>query len=292
MLRAKRLGGRLSPDGAAHKVRRAAVCVAVRYENCEGGPRMLKGKKGVILNVANKHSIAWGIAAAASNAGAELAIGYQGERFEKNVRELAKELSNALVVSCDVTKDEEIDAMANSLKEAWGSIDFLVHSIAFAPRESLDGLYVDTKRADYAIAQEISAYSLVALAKAVRPLMSEGGSILCLTYFGAEKVVPHYNVMGVAKAALEASTRYLAHDLGPQQIRVNALSAGPISTLAARGIAGFTDMRKIHSDRAPLRRNVQLEEIGNAAVFLLSDMSSAITGEVVHVDCGYNIVGM
>lgn len=258
----------------------------------EGERFMLKGKKGVIFNVANKHSIAWGIAEAAHRAGGQVAIGYQGERFEGTVRKLAEEIGALVVGPCDVTDEGQIEQVMEQLKAAWGGIDFLVHSLAFAPREALDGAYIDTSRDAYATALDISAYSLVALARAARPLMTSGGSIVCLTYYGSEKVVPHYNVMGVAKAALEASTRYLAYDLGRDGIRVNAVSAGPISTLAARGIAGFTDMRKIHAERAPLRRNVQLEEVGNAAVFLLSDLASGITGEVLYVDAGYHIMGM
>lgn len=253
---------------------------------------MLQGKKGVILNVANKHSIAWGIAQAAAKAGAEVAVGYLSERFEPGVRKLADEIGALVVGPCDVTRDEQIAATMLQVKENFGTIDFLVHSLAFAPREALDGEYIDTTREAFATALDISAYSLTALARAARELMTGGGSIVCLSYYGAEKVVPHYNVMGVAKAALEASTRYLAYDLGKHNIRVNAVSAGPISTLAARGIAGFTEMRSIHAERAPLKRNVTLEEIGNATVFLLSDMASGITGEVLYVDAGYNIMGM
>lgn len=253
---------------------------------------MLNGKKGVIFNVANKHSIAWGIAQAASKAGAEVAIGFQGERFEPGVRKLAAEIGAVAVGPCDITNDEQIAATMEQLKETFGTIDFLVHSIAFAPREALDGGYVDTTRDAYTTALDISAYSFVSLARAAKGLMSNGGSMVCLSYYGAEKVVPHYNVMGVAKAALEASTRYLAYDLGQDNIRVNAVSAGPISTLAARGIAGFTDMRSMHAERAPLKRNVTLDEIGNTAAFLLSDLASGITGEVLYVDAGYHIMGM
>lgn len=253
---------------------------------------MLKGKKGVVLNVANKHSIAWGIAKAAAQAGAEVAIGYLGERFEPGVRKLAAEIDALVVGPCDVTSDEQIAHTMEQLQEKFGTIDFLVHSLAFAPREALDGGYVDTSREAFSTALDISAYSLAALARAAKGLMPNGGSIVCLSYYGAEKVVPHYNVMGVAKAALEASTRYLAYDLGKDNIRVNAVSAGPVSTLAARGIAGFTEMRGIHAEKAPLKRNVTVEEIGNATVFLLSDMSSGITGEVLYVDAGYNIMGM
>ncbi len=253
---------------------------------------LLEGKKGVVLGVANKRSIAWGIAKAAAAAGAQLALTYQGERVEESVRELAATIDCPLVVGCDVTKDEEIDALFAQVEQAFGRLDFLVHSIAFAPKEALEGEFVSTSREAYRIAQDVSAYSLVGLLRAARPLMKGGGSVVALTYYGSEKVVPRYNVMGVAKAALEASVRYLASDLGPDNIRVNAVSAGPINTLAARGISGFTQMLKVHAERAPLRRNVELEEVANAAVFLLSDMSSGITGEVLYVDCGYHIMGM
>lgn len=253
---------------------------------------MLRGKKGVIFNVANKHSIAWGIAEAAHREGAEVAIGYQSDRFEAATQKLAEEIDALVVGPCDVTDESQIERTFEQIRERWGTIDFLVHSLAFAPRETLDGGYIDTARDAFAVAQDISAYSLVSLSRAARPLMTNGGSIVCLTYLGSERVVPHYNVMGVAKAALEASTRYLAYDLGADGIRVNAVSAGPISTLAARGIAGFTGMRKVHAERAPLRRNVSLEEVGNAAVFFLSDHSSGITGEVLYVDAGYHIMGM
>lgn len=246
----------------------------------------------MILGVANKRSIAWGIARAAASAGARLALTYQGDRLEEKVRELASTLEQPLVLPCDVTKDDEIDALFAELKKEFGRLDFIVHSVAYAPREALEVAYVETPRQGYAVTQDISAYSLVALAKRARDLMTEGGSIMTMTYYGGEKVVPGYNVMGVAKAALEASVRYLAHDLGPANIRVNAISAGPINTLAARGVSGFTDMLKAHPARAPLGRNVEVEEVANTALFLLSGMSSGVTGEVVHVDCGYHIMGM
>lgn len=252
----------------------------------------MEGKKGLILGIANKRSIAWGITQAVSNAGAQVALTYQGERLEKNVRELASELNDPLILPCDVTSDEEIDALFEEIEKAFGRLDFLVHSVAFAPREALSGAFVDTEREAFKIAHDISAYSLIPLARRARPLMKEGGSITAMTYYGAQKAVPGYNVMGVAKAALEASVRYLAHDLGSSGIRVNAISAGPVNTVAARGVSGFVDMMKIHEERAPLKRNVEVEEVANAALFLLSPMSSGITGETLFVDCGYNIMGM
>lgn len=254
--------------------------------------RLLEGKKGLILGVANHRSIAWGIAQAAANAGAQLALTYQGERVEENVRKLAATLESPLVLGCDVTQDEEIERLFSEVERSLGRLDFLVHSIAFAPKEALEGEFVATSREAYRIAQDVSAYSLVGLVRAARPLMKEGGSVVALTYYGSEKVVPRYNVMGVAKAALEASVRYLASDLGPDNIRVNAVSAGPVNTLAARGISGFTQMLKAHAEKAPLKRNVELEEVASAALFLLSGMSSGITGEVLYVDCGYHIMGM
>lgn len=254
--------------------------------------QLMEGKRGVILGVANKRSIAWGITQAVCGAGAQVALTYQGERLEQSVRSLAEELNNPLVLPCDVSDDAQIDQLFATLEKEFGKLDFLVHSIAFAPREALEGEYVGTSREAYRIAQDISAYSLVALARAARPLMQGGGSIVALTYYGAEKAVPGYNVMGVAKSALESSVRYLASDLGPEQIRVNAISAGPINTVAARGVSGFTGMLKLHAERAPLRRNVTQQEVGNAALFLLSDLGSGVTGEVLHVDAGYHAVGM
>jgi enoyl-[acyl-carrier protein] reductase I len=255
------------------------------------GP-LMEGQRGLILGMANKRSIAWGIARAVAGQGARLVLTYQGERVEKNVRELAAELQGALVLPCDVTKDTDIKAVMAATAAELGGLDFLVHSVAYAPREDLEGAYVHTSREGYHLSQDVSAYSLVALAREAAPLMKSGGSILAMTYYGAEKVVPGYNVMGVVKASLEASVRYLANDLGPKGIRVNAISSGPLSTLAARGVSGFTEMRKLAAERAPLRRNVDVEEVGNAALFLLSTMSSAITGEVIYVDCGYHIMGM
>ncbi|HEU4510989.1 MAG TPA: enoyl-ACP reductase [Pyrinomonadaceae bacterium] len=254
---------------------------------------MLKDKNGIIFGVANKRSIAWACAQALHDAGAKLAFAYQGERLKENVESLTREaMPESLLVSCDVTKQDEVDAAFRQIGEKFGRLDFLIHSIAFAPREALGGEYLDTSRDAFLTALEVSAYSLPQLARAATPLMTEGGSIVCMSYYGAEKVVAGYNVMGVAKAALEASTRYLARDLGPRNIRINAISAGPIQTLSARGVAEFTMMLKHHAERAPLGRNVEPREVGDTAVFLCSSMSSGITGEVIYVDCGYNIIGM
>lgn len=254
---------------------------------------LLTGQRGLIVGVANKRSIAWAIAQAASREGAQLAYTYQGERLKDGVAELAHSLDpQAPLVECDVTNDAQLDAVFQQLKASWGTLDFLIHAVAFAKREELEGEFVTTSRDGYALAQDVSSYSVTALACRAAPLMAHGGSIVALTYYGAEKVIPRYNIMGVAKAALEASVRYLAFDLGPKKIRVNALSSGPVQTLAARGISGFTDMMKIVESRAPLRRNVAVEEVANAAVFLVSPLSSGITGETLHVDCGYHIMGM
>jgi enoyl-[acyl-carrier protein] reductase I len=254
---------------------------------------MLKENNGIIFGVANKRSIAWASALALHKAGARLAFAYQGERLKENVESLTAEaMPSSLLLSCDVTKQDEVDETFRKLGEEFGRLDFLIHSIAYAPREAMSGTYLDTSREAFLTALEISSYSLAQLARAAAPLMTDGGSIVSMTYYGAEKVVAGYNVMGVAKAALEASTRYLAYDLGPQNIRVNAISAGPIQTLAARGVADFTTMLKHHAERAPLKRNVEAREVGNAVVFLCSDMSSGITGEVIYVDCGYNIMGI
>lgn len=254
---------------------------------------MLENKKGIIFGVANKRSIAWATAQALHEAGAELAFTYQGDRLKENVESLTREvMPESLLLSCDVTKQDEVDETFRKVGERFGKLDFLIHSIAFAPREALGGEYLNTTREAFATALEISAYSLPQLARAAAPLMTEGGSIVCMSYYGAEKVVSGYNVMGVAKAALEASTRYLAKDLGPRNIRVNAISAGPIQTLSARGVADFSSMLKHHAEHAPLGRNVDAREVGNTAVFLCSSMSSGITGEVIYVDCGYNIMGI
>ena len=254
---------------------------------------MLQTKSGIIFGVANKRSIAWATAQALHEAGARLAFTYQGDRLKENVEELTKDaMPGSLLLPCDVTKQDEVDETFKRVGEEFGRLDFLIHSIAFAPREALGGDYLDTSREAFLTALEVSAYSLVQLARASAPLMTEGGSIICMTYYGAEKVIAGYNVMGVAKAALEASTRYLANDLGSRNIRVNAISAGPIQTLSARGVADFSSMLKHAADHAPLRRNVEAREVGNVALFLCSPLATAITGEVIHVDCGYNIMGI
>jgi enoyl-[acyl-carrier protein] reductase I len=254
---------------------------------------MLKNKTGIIFGVANKRSIAWATAQAMHEAGARLAFTYQGDRLKENVESLtAESMPDSLLLPCDVTKQEQVDQTFKHLGQEYGRLDFLIHSIAFAPREALGGEYLDTTREAFLTALEISAYSLPQLARAAAPLMTEGGAIVTMSYYGAEKVVAGYNVMGVAKAALEASTRYLAKDLGPRNIRINAISAGPIQTLSARGVSDFSTMLKHHAERAPLGRNVAAAEVGNTAVFLCSPMSSGITGEVIYVDCGYNIMGI
>src|SRR5256885_3962005 len=255
--------------------------------------QILSGKTGVIFGVANKRSIAWAIAKAWAGAGARLIFNYQGERLKENVEELVGEFGEGTpLYPCDVSSDAEIAAFFNKVRGETDRIDLMLHSVAFAPREALEGDFVSTTREAFRLAHDISAYSLVALAREAAPMMTNGGSILAMTYYGAEKVVPHYNVMGVAKASLEASTRYLAYDLGAKKIRVNCISAGPVNTLAARGIAGFTEMLKHYEARAPLQRNVLPEELGAAGVFLASDGAAAITGQVIYVDCGYQIMGM
>jgi enoyl-[acyl-carrier protein] reductase I len=251
-----------------------------------------KDKKVAVFGVANERSIAWGIAEAMHKQGAQLAFSYAGEVLEKRVRPLAESVGSELVISCDVTREAEIDDAFKQIADKWGSIDVLIHAIAFANREDLEGRFVDTSRAGFMTAMEISAYSLVALSRAAAPLMPNGGSVVTLSYYGAEKVVPSYNVMGVAKAALEASVRYLAADLGPQNIRVNGISAGPIKTLAASGIKGFKSILHIVEERAPLRRNVTQGDVANAALFLCSDLGAGVTGEIMHVDSGFNILGM
>jgi enoyl-[acyl-carrier protein] reductase I len=254
---------------------------------------LLEGKTGIVFGVANKRSIAWAIAQAWAREGAKLAFTYQGERIKENVAELAGTFgADTLVLPCDVTKDEEIAAVFKAVGEKFGKLNLLLHSIAFAPKEALEGLFVNTTRDAFLTAHNVSAYSLVALARGAAPLMTEGGSMVSMSYYGAEKVVPHYNVMGVAKAALEASTRYLAYDLGPQKIRVNCISAGPVNTLAARGIAGFMQMLKHYEEHAPLKRNILPEELGATGVFLASDGSAAMTGQTLYVDSGYQIMGM
>ncbi|HKD84874.1 MAG TPA: enoyl-ACP reductase [Terriglobales bacterium] len=251
----------------------------------------LEGRTVVVFGVANKRSIAWAIAQQMQQAGAQLAITYQNERLKQEADELIAALPNSQAFQCDVSRDEEIARLFDALKERYGKLDGLVHSIAFANADDLKGDFVDTSRDGFRLALDISAYSLVALARAARPLMTDGGSILTMTYYGAEKVVPKYNVMGVAKAALEACVRYLAYDLGKSNIRVNAISAGPIKTLAARGISGFGEMLREQSERAPLKRNVDVKEVASTAVFLASDAGSGISGETIYVDCGYNIMG-
>jgi enoyl-[acyl-carrier protein] reductase I len=256
---------------------------------------LLEGKTGIVFGVANKRSIAWAIAQSLAKEGMRLAFTYQGERLKESVEALTSaSMPGALLLPCDVTNDAEIASVFNRVSEEYGRLDALLHSVAYAPKEDLEGDFVNTSRDGFKLAHDISAFSLVALTKAALPLFekSGGGSVLALSYYGAQKAVEGYNVMGVAKASLEASVRYLAANLGPHNIRVNALSAGPVNTLAARGIKGFTGMLHHHAERAPLRRNVELEEIANAGLFLLSPMSSGITGEVMFVDCGYNIVGL
>ena len=254
---------------------------------------LLSGKIGIVFGVANKRSIAWAIAQAWHEAGARLAFTYQGARLKENVEELAGTFGpETLILPCDVTVDAEIDQVFATLKEKFGTIHLLLHSVAFAPKDALEGNFLDTSREAFRVAHDVSAYSLVAVARRAAPLMSSGGSMVAMTYYGSQKVVPHYNVMGVAKASLEASTRYLAHDLGPRKIRVNCISAGPVNTLAARGIAGFTEMLKHYEAHAPLKRNVVPDELGATATFLASDGGAAITGQVIYVDCGYEIMGM
>ena len=254
---------------------------------------LLTGKTGVVFGVANKNSIAWGIAKAWHNAGARLVFTYQGERLKEKVQKLVSEFGeDTLVIDCDVSDDSDLDKVFNKVDAHFkGKLDMVLHSVAYAPREALEGRFVDTARDAFSTAHDISAYSLVAISKRAAPLMSEGGSIIAMSYYGAEKVIKHYNVMGVAKAALEASTRYLAADLGSDSIRVNCISAGPVNTLAARGIAGFSNMLKHYDEHAPLGRNVTHEEIGQTGVFLASDGGAAITGQVIYVDCGYQIMG-
>jgi enoyl-[acyl-carrier protein] reductase I len=253
---------------------------------------LLAGKKALVFGVANKNSIAWAIAEALLAEGAEVALSYGIPQLEKRVMPLAEEAGITFVEKCDVTVDAEVDALFEKVTERVGRVDILVHAIAYAPSEELSGRFYDTSREGFRIAMDISVYSLVHLTRKALPLMTEGGSIMCLTYYAAEKVVPHYNVMAVAKAGLETSTRYLAAELGPQGIRVNAISAGPIKTLSASGIAGFRKMLSYTSERAPLRRNVDQHEVANTALWLASDLSSGVTGEIIYVDAGYHILGM
>jgi enoyl-[acyl-carrier protein] reductase I len=254
----------------------------------------LEGKKGLILGVANQRSIAWAIARSTAGAGARLAFAYQGERLEEGVRSLAATIPGSLVLPCDVTRDEEIDALFSAVGSEWGALDFVVHSVAFAPRQDLEGAFAETSREGFRIALDVSAYSLAALARRAAPLMTgpDGGSLIALTYIGAVRAVPGYNVMGVAKAALESAVRYLALDLGPRNIRVNAISAGPINTLAARGVSGFSAILSQVRERAPLRRNTEASEVGDVALVLASPLSRGITGDVLYVDSGFHILGI
>jgi enoyl-[acyl-carrier protein] reductase I len=254
---------------------------------------MLQGKIGLIMGVANKRSIAWGIANATNKAGARLVLTYQNERLGENVRDLAPQLNDPVLLQCDVQNDEQIEALMSRIGEEAGHLDFVVHALAYAPREALAGMYANTRRDDFRVALDVSAYSLVAVARAALPLMKDRqSSIVTLTYLGSERVVQNYNVMGVAKAALEASVRYLANDLGPSGIRVNAISAGPIKTLASSAVGGISNMIKIHAERAPLRKALDLEEVSDAALFLVSPLSRGISGEILYVDGGFNILGV
>ena len=253
---------------------------------------IMSGKRGIIMGVANERSIAWGIAAAAAKQGAEIAFTYQGDALEKRVRPLAESIGSDIVIPCDVSSDTAIDQTFITLKEKWDTIDFVVHAIAYSDKEELKGDYMDTSRGNFNTTMDISVYSFTAIAKRAAAMMPNGGSMITLTYYGAERVMPHYNVMGVAKAALESSVRYLAADLGSDKIRVNSLSAGPIKTLAASGIGDFRYILKWNQYNSPLRRNVTLKDVGGSGVYLLSDLSAGVTGETHHVDCGYHVVGM
>jgi enoyl-[acyl-carrier protein] reductase I len=253
---------------------------------------LLKGKRGLIMGLANDKSIAWGIAKACRSAGAELAFSYQGDALLKRVTPLAAEVGSDIVLPCDVASDESLDALFASLAERWGRLDFLVHAIAFSDKNELRGRYVDTSRENFRVSMDISVYSFTAAARRAAAMMSDGGAMLTLTYYGAERVMPHYNVQGLAKAALEASVRYMAEDMGKDGIRVNAISAGPIKTLAASGIGDFRYILKWNELNSPLRRNVTQDEVGRSALYLLSELGSAVTGEVLHVDAGYHVVGM
>ena len=253
---------------------------------------IMSGKRGIIMGVANERSIAWGIAAAAAEQGAEIAFTYQGDALEKRVRPLAESIGSDIVIPCDVSSDIAIDQTFITLKEKWDTIDFVVHAIAYSDKEELKGDYMDTSRGNFNTTMDISVYSFTAIAKRAAAMMPNGGSMITLTYYGAERVMPHYNVMGVAKAALESSVRYLAADLGSDKIRVNSLSAGPIKTLAASGIGDFRYILKWNQYNSPLRRNVTLKDVGGSGVYLLSDLSAGVTGETHHVDCGYHVVGM
>jgi len=256
------------------------------------GSELMRGKRGLIMGLANDKSIAWGIAKACAEAGAELAFSYQGEALKKRVDPLAAQLGSSIVLPCDVATDESIDALFEGLKAHWDRLDFVVHAIGFSDKSELRGRYVDTSRGNFAMSMDISVYSFTAVMQRAEKMMTSGGSAVTLTYYGAEQVMPHYNVMGVAKAALEASVRYMAEDLGKDGIRVNAISAGPIKTLAASGIGDFRYILKWNELNSPLRRNVTIDDVGGSALYLLSDLGSAVTGEVHHVDAGYHVVGM
>jgi enoyl-[acyl-carrier protein] reductase I len=253
---------------------------------------ILAGKKGLIMGVANNRSIAWGIASAVAAQGAELAFSYQGDALKKRVEPLAQSVGSNLALECDVTSEESMDSLFSKLKSEWGGLDFFVHAIAYSDKEELTGLYVDTSRDNFNRTMDISVYSFTALARRASEMMNDGGAMLTLTYYGSERVMPHYNVMGVAKAALEASVRYLAVDLGGRNIRVNGLSAGPMKTLAASGIGDFRYILKWNEYNSPLKRNVTLDDVGGAGLYLLSPLSSGVSGETHHVDCGYHVVGM
>jgi enoyl-[acyl-carrier protein] reductase I len=253
---------------------------------------LMQGKRGLIMGLANDRSLAWGISKALADHGAELAFSYQGEALEKRVRPLAQQLGADFLIECDVSDMADVDRAFETLKARWETIDFVVHAIGFSDKNELRGKFVDTSLENFLLTMNISAYSFVAVTRGARAMMREGGSILTLSYYGAEKVIPHYNVMGVAKAALETSVKYLAMDLGPEGIRVNAISAGPIKTLAASGIGDFRYIMKWNEYNSPLRRNVTIEDVGGAALYLLSDLASGVTGEIHHVDAGYNVVGM
>ena len=254
--------------------------------------KLMAGKRGIVFGVANNRSIAWGITKACRDQGAEIALTYQGDAIKKRVEPLAAEIGSKLVLPCDVTDEASVEAVFKALAGTWGTIDFLVHAVAFSDKEELDGRYVDTSKDNFTQTLLVSCYSFTALAKRAEKLMPNGGSLLTLSYYGAEKVMPHYNVMGVAKAALEASVRYLAADLGKENIRVNAISAGPIKTLAASGIADFRYILKWNEYNSPLRRTVSIEDVGGGAIYLLSDLGSGVTGEILHIDAGYHVVGM
>ncbi|HET9149602.1 MAG TPA: enoyl-ACP reductase FabI [Alphaproteobacteria bacterium] len=253
---------------------------------------LMAGKKGLVMGVANDRSIAWGIAKTVSAAGAQLAFTYQGDALAKRVAPLAQSVGSDLVLPCDVTDDKSIEHTFETIRQKWGGLDFVVHAIAFSDKEELKGQYLDTSGPNFALTMQVSCYSFTAVAQKAATLMGEGGSLLTLSYYGAEKVTPHYNVMGVAKAALEASVRYLAVDLGGRNLRVNAISAGPIKTLAASGIGDFRYILKWNELNSPLKRNVTIEDVGKSGLYLLSDLASGVTGEVLHVDCGYHVVGM